>query len=204
MAMQLSDAVMLSRHASDPFRRQFAAVDAVGNADAVIGVAGQLQIGQRRHAGLDPRDQLLVADVILRHRAGPMGDVAVARLAANPQQPRQLAEHQRPQLGVVHFGQFRPARPAHEHPQQLLSFRRPMRILPAAETARQDGALLDGRNDRAHAVQRMADLVGLVAERNDGRAGVGDRSQIGGQRRVDRLQQLGRHRRGRGEDQGIE
>ena len=66
-----------------------------GNAHAVIGVAGQSEMGQRRRAGLDPRDQLLVADVILRHRAGPMGNVAVAGLAANPQQPRQLAEHQR-------------------------------------------------------------------------------------------------------------
>ena len=79
-----------------------------------------------------------------------------------------------------------------------------MRILPAAETARQDRAVLDRRHDRAHAVQRMADLLGRVAERDDGRAGVRDRGQIGGQRRVDRLQQLRRHRRGRGEDQGVE
>ena len=78
-----------------------------------------------------------------------------------------------------------------------------MGILPAAETARQDGTLLNRRDHRTHAVQRMTDLAGLVAERDDRRAGVGDGSQIGAERRVDRLQQRGRHRRGRGKDQGI-
>jgi hypothetical protein len=40
--------------AQNPFRRPFAAVDAVGHAHAVIGVAGQGQIGQRCRVGLDP------------------------------------------------------------------------------------------------------------------------------------------------------
>ena len=109
---------------------------------------------------LDPRDQLLVAHVVLRHRAAANGRCSrrPAR-RGSPSSRSSSLEHQRQQLLVVHLGQFRPAGPADEDPQQHLPLRRAMRILPAAETARQDRALLDRRDHDAHAVQRMADLL---------------------------------------------
>jgi hypothetical protein len=67
----------------NPLGRQLASVDAIGDADAVVDVAGQDEIWQRRHATLDPRHQILVPDVVLQHRTGPAGDVAATSLAAN-------------------------------------------------------------------------------------------------------------------------
>ena len=58
----------------------FAAVDALGDADAVVGVAGE---GQRGVAGgelFDAGDAVEVADVVLGHRARPAGDVGPERV----------------------------------------------------------------------------------------------------------------------------
>ena len=80
--------------------------------------------GKRASSGFDPRHPLLMADMILRHGPRPMGDVAELRLAADAQQRPKMLQHQRQKLCVGHFGQLRPPRPAHEHPQQRLARRR--------------------------------------------------------------------------------
>ena len=48
-----------------------AKTDAIGNADAVVGVSDETQAGQGRQAFVDPLDPLLVADRILRHGPTP-------------------------------------------------------------------------------------------------------------------------------------
>ena len=60
-----------------PLGGLFGGMDTVGNADAVIGVAAQCEVGKCRRAGLDPLDQILMSNVILRHSPRPTGEAAV-------------------------------------------------------------------------------------------------------------------------------
>ena len=51
--------------------------DAVGDADAVVGIADEAQAGKNGNARGDARDALLVADGVLRHGAAPARDLRV-------------------------------------------------------------------------------------------------------------------------------
>src|SRR5271165_7025310 len=57
-----------------------AETNAVGNADAVVGVAGEVNAGQHADALLDALHALLVADRVLRHGAAPAVDLCELRL----------------------------------------------------------------------------------------------------------------------------
>ena len=54
--------------------------NAIGNADAVIGIASQIQTRDRTRQFFDARDALFMTDRILRHRMRPAGDVVKHRL----------------------------------------------------------------------------------------------------------------------------
>ena len=176
-------------------RPPLAAVNAVGNADPVIGVAGQLQDRAVRPRG--PRSAPPAAggprDTAAWSAAnGPCRKTPARRWI--PKSGARCCQHQRPSSVVGHFGQLRPPGPAHEDPQQHLPLRGTVRVFLAAEAAGQDRAVLDRRHHRAHAVQRMADLPPVVAQRDDGRARVLDLAQLRGQLGVDRRQQPRRPR----------
>ena len=61
------------------FRRALAHADAVGDADAGIGVAGEIKTGNRGGAGLDFGEALRMAHGVLRHGTGPAGNAREAR-----------------------------------------------------------------------------------------------------------------------------
>ena len=109
----------------------------------------------------------------------------------DPQQRPQMLQDQRQELGVGHFRQLGPPRPADEDPQQRLARRGAMRILLTAEAARQNRAVFNRRHHRPHAVQRMADVPQVVAQRDDRRARVFDLPQFRRQFRIDRGQAAG-------------
>ena len=185
-------------------RRTLPAVNAVRQADPAKSAAGHLQTGQQGQAGLDPGNALLVADVILGHRPRPMGDVAEYRLALDPQERPQMLQDQRQELGVGHFRQIGPPRPADKDPQQRLPRRGTMRIFLTAEAASQNRAVFDRRHHRPHAVQRMPHLPHVVAQRDDRRARVLDLPQFRRQFRIDRGEQRAGAMRRHGHDQGVE
>ena len=65
-------------HSGNQFLCGFAAeADAVGNADAVVGVAGEAQAGQRGKSRIDAGHAVFVADGILRHGATPARNLHV-------------------------------------------------------------------------------------------------------------------------------
>ena len=65
----------LSLSDGDSFGRGFTAVDALRDAHAMIGVAGQGEAGVLSSSGFNLGDPLQMADMVLRHRGWPAGDV---------------------------------------------------------------------------------------------------------------------------------
>ncbi len=63
------------------FARQFAAVDAIGDAHASVSVARQGQTGMKFHAAFDLCHSIQMPQVILRHGTVPTGDSREIRLA---------------------------------------------------------------------------------------------------------------------------
>src|ERR1041385_6376903 len=78
-------------HSDNPLRRLFAGADAIGDAHAVIGAAGESETRKGAERCRDARDARLVTNVVLRHRVGMTPDTRKNRLGANGQQVRQLA-----------------------------------------------------------------------------------------------------------------
>ena len=62
------------------FRSLSAEADAVGNSDAVVGIAGEAKAGKRCRAGDDAGDALLMAYCVLGHGAAPARDLSMFRL----------------------------------------------------------------------------------------------------------------------------
>ena len=120
-------------------------------------------MGQSGRAGFDPGHQLLVVEVILRHRPQPVGHVAEDRLAFDSQKCCHVPDYQGPEFLVRHFRQLRPPCPTHEDPQQDLPFRGTVRVFLTAEAARQDRTIFHGRDDGPHSVQGVGDLLAAEA-----------------------------------------
>ena len=64
-------------------RRLAAHADAIGNADAVVGIAGKTQAWQSRHALVNLLDALLVPDRVLGHGPAPARYLGVLRIEAD-------------------------------------------------------------------------------------------------------------------------
>ena len=69
----------------------FAAVDAVGHADTVKGVAREKKAGMPTQPVADTSDLVQMTDIVLRHRGWPAADMRQDRIALNAQQFAQLA-----------------------------------------------------------------------------------------------------------------
>ena len=122
-----------SRAGKYAFRRLFAAVDAVGEADAVISVARQGQPRKRASSLFDGRDQVEVPDVILRHRPHPARDDREIGLPGDSQDFLQFALHQLLDLVVRKLHQLGLHGPSDERAQLHAAFRGSTRELPAGE-----------------------------------------------------------------------
>ncbi len=129
---------------------------------------------------LDAGDRRQVADVVLRHRPRPAGDVGDERLARDFKQIGQLFERDAAEFGVGQVEQLGLQRAADEDADQDVVVRRTAGIFQAGETGGNDSAVFDLRHDEAEAVERVADLAAMKAEADDGAAGVFDRRQLGG------------------------
>src|SRR5450830_1294160 len=66
---------------------------AIADADAVVGAAGELHAGHPGHAGLDPVDQVDVAHAILRHAARPAKDLHELGLGGDAHHLAELGAH---------------------------------------------------------------------------------------------------------------
>src|SRR4051812_16751795 len=64
----------VSWRGEDPLRGLLAFADAVGDADAVVGVAGEGEGGDLRGESFDAGDAVEVSDVVLGHRLLPAED----------------------------------------------------------------------------------------------------------------------------------
>ena len=172
------------RRLHDPLRRCLAAVDAMGNAHAAVGIAGESEVRPGGGAGLDLLHDVQVSDVILGHRSPPAYDPLDQRLAARAEQIRQFLVDDLPERRVVQFGQFRLQCATDERAQQHAIRRSAVRILVAAKTDRENSPPFDGRDDHAESIERVGDLRASVAAHHDRRPRVFDRFEQPGQFRV--------------------
>ena len=152
----------------------------------------------------DAGDAVEVADVVLRHRARPAGDVGEQRLAGDLKQVGQFVDGKAAEFGVGQVEQLGLQRAADEDADQHGVGRRAAGEFLAGETGGDDAAAFDLRHDEAEAVERVADLAALEAEADDGAAGVFDGGQLGGEFGVVAFEQLGGGVGGDGEDEGVE
>ena len=67
------------------FHSQFPGMDAIGNADAAIAVAGQSQPVMFFQSGIDPLKNLRMSEVVLRHSLLPQEDAIEERVRRNAQ-----------------------------------------------------------------------------------------------------------------------
>src|SRR5262249_46611777 len=75
----------------DLFRRGLAHADAVGDADALVGVAGEVQAGNRGRTRFDLPDPVEMADGVLGHGARPAEDAREARVRSDSGDLTELA-----------------------------------------------------------------------------------------------------------------
>ena len=181
-----------------------AAGDALGDADAAIGVAGERECGNAGDKLLDAGNSVQVADVVLRHRARPAGDVGDERHAGDLQEFGQFVVSDAAEFGVGQVEQLGLQRAADEDADQDVVGRRTARVLQAGETAGDDSAVLGLRHDEAEAIERVADLTAVKTEADDGAAGVFDRCEFRGDVGMRRIQQLRGGMGGDGDDDGVE
>src|ERR1700687_5956078 len=78
---------------TDHLRRQLAAVNAIGNADAAVGVTGKRQAGMTSDQGVDARHAFDMTDAILRHRLRMAMDAREQWRTRDAEQFLQLASH---------------------------------------------------------------------------------------------------------------
>src|SRR5262249_41950001 len=70
----------------DSLRGLFAGADTIGDADAVVGVAGKSEAGKRADGRFDISNSLLMADVILRHGVRMAPETREKRLSSHAKQ----------------------------------------------------------------------------------------------------------------------
>src|SRR5690242_6226479 len=87
-------------------RGLLAAVDAKRNSDAAVGVASKSETRNGRGSFFDLPYEVKMANVILRHHAGPAGDVKELRLAGKAKQLGQLTKHNSSDFFVVQLAQL--------------------------------------------------------------------------------------------------
>ena len=140
-----------------------AQADAVGNADAVVGVARKCQSRQRGHVLVDALHAILVADGVLRHGAAPAVYLHVLRFDVRADDARaenlaQLAANRGDEdvVGLVHHLFLVHA--AEECAQHRLARSRAADELAVREGAGQQGAAGACRHQESKAFGKLADL----------------------------------------------
>src|SRR5262245_1924845 len=107
----------------DLLRGFFASMDAVGNADAVIGAPGKSEARKSADGRFDISNSLLMADVILRHGMRVAPDAGEKRLGFHAEQGRQFVPHIFFHRRVVIVEQLRLQAAADKGAKQNVTFR---------------------------------------------------------------------------------
>src|SRR5882724_6422772 len=176
---------------------------AVGDADATIGGAGEVQPWQRGGAALDRLDARQMTYAVLWHRRRPARRAHQHRLGADAERLPQLAAGARDEARVVLVQDGGVQRAAHEAADQHVVRRRAPRVLHARERAGQERLALAARDHEAESVERMGHVGTPKAERDRRRPRVLDLTEQRGQRGVDVTQQPRGDVRLGGEDHAI-
>lgn len=183
--------------------RQMPAVDAIGDADTMVGVPGQYQTRMPANQRLDAGYVLHMPDVILRHGSCVTADATILGLARDAEQLLQIPTHRTLHIGIGK-GILRLLQgAADEGTQENRVFRCPAGELDAAERAGHERPPLDCGHHEAHAVERMGNLDTPVGKIDRGRRGVGNGLQAGRQFGIDGRDEPSRLRGSHGEAYGI-
>jgi hypothetical protein len=181
--------------------------DAVGEAYAVIGVAGQGDGWRRPEGG----HVVEVVGFVLGHAAGVAREPDVVGVAADAQEVREIPQGGLDQLVVGQGIGVRAQHAAGEGAQEDVAFGGAALEFLAAEGAGDDGAALEMGDDEAGAVQGVADLGTVETEVDRGGRGVGGGGKVvggrtrggGGEWAGECRKELGGCREGEGDDDGV-
>jgi hypothetical protein len=158
----------------EAFGSGFGAGDTLGDSNAIVRVSSESERGKKGDKLLAPGNAPQVADVILRHRAGPAGDVFDERCVTDPQKFAELDERQSAELNVAEREQLGLKRAANEHANQHRIRGSSTWEFLTGKAGRNDAAAFDSRDDEAEAIERMGDLTAPEAEADNRAAGVLD------------------------------
>jgi len=119
----------------DPLSRLFAAMDALGHSDTVVGVSGKEKSRQATERIFDLRDSLFVTDVVLRHGVLLPADVHQQRFTSDTQQLSEFFGGDLYEFIVRQIRQFRLAGAADKGPHQDFALGSAAWVFDAGETA---------------------------------------------------------------------
>src|SRR5687768_1674576 len=153
-----------ARSGNDALGGLLAAVDRVGDADAVPGVSVQVQARQGVNASIDRSHALEAPYGVLGHRPPPPDDPEQAGLRPQAQQFGQLLDHDPPDGLVLQIDHFRPAGTAEKNAEQYVPFGGPTREFHAREANGQDPPPFDIGDDQPEAVEWMGHLLPPAAD----------------------------------------
>jgi hypothetical protein len=153
------------------FRSDLRLVDAVADADALVGAADEVEARMGRQGPVELGDAAQVADGVFRHALVPAIDLGKLRVGLEAEDAVQFLEHRVDQAGIVEIpDQLFVMAAAHEDADENLIVGSAIKPFDGAVGRGVDPSPLGLGNDEAEPVQRDLDV--LLAE--------GDRDGAGG------------------------
>ncbi len=125
------------------------------------------------------------------------------RLGIDPHDILQILHHPSPHLVVRQLDVFRETGSSHHAPQEHLPLRGPVLEHARVPEGAEGTAAFLLRDQVAETVQRVGDVVTLVAEADHGHAGIGDLIQNCRHGRIDAVQHCCCGKSGRGDDDNV-
>src|SRR5262245_21298086 len=150
----------------DGLRGLLAGMDAIGDADAVVGAAGQAEGRKFCQRTFDSSYARPVADVVLRHRVGMAPNTREQWSCGYAEQARQFLANIFFHDRIVIVEQFALKTAADESAQQNLVSRGAVRIFETAERASHYFASLASGNNEAKAVQLTWEILVAIPQIN--------------------------------------
>src|SRR3954451_21821544 len=132
--------------------------DALRNSDAAIGIPRKSECWNRGDKLLDLSDSVQVADVVLRHRARPAGDVHCNRQTCDMQQLPQFIQNNAPKVCIGQFEKRRLQRASDEDSNQHIISRSTAWVLQAGETTGDYSTVLNLWHNETKAIEGVVDL----------------------------------------------
>ncbi len=170
----------------------FAAVHAIGNADAAIGRARNANDWKLRDRALDLRDRDQMTDRILRHRGRPAPDFGHAGRGGDTEQLAKLLARRSDHVVVGEAHHVALQHAADESSREDRARGRASFELEARKTARDYFALLDRRHHEAERVGRLGKIALAPSQIHRRRRRVADVAEMIRQPRCDAAQQARR------------